>query len=224
MAAITTLAAVPVCAETNVVTCTSVNAYNAANVLARRSDGPLAAEDAEIIKRAVLADTRVDDGERAMLNHLIEGETFLIKHPKQDRERQFNRIASDDAKEVLRHIQAFSYDDPILQSWMEATPESVGHIVAMYDGTAEERQQALTALIQRARAVNKIDSHQNDYRKLKGEAAAWSSRCNTLSGEIYASCIAMIYEAMLEADKDGRTSHEGNIPDFIYNQWKPKED
>ena len=82
-------------AESKIVSGASVNAYNVANFLARRGDGPLQIKDAESIKKAVLADTQVDDGERAMLDHLIAGETFLIKHPKNDFERQFNRIASN---------------------------------------------------------------------------------------------------------------------------------
>ncbi|WP_209349443.1 hypothetical protein [Pontixanthobacter sp. CEM42] len=215
---------VPAGAETNVVTSTSVNAYNVANVLNRRGDAPLSAKDAELIKRALTADTQVDDGERAMLDHLIAGEVFVIKHPKNELEVHFARIASDEAKQVLQQIQSFSYDDPILQNWMEATTESVGKVVLLYAGSSVEREKAIDVLVKRVGSVWKEDSWQNDYRTLKGEMAGWSARCNTQSGAAYRSCRTMVYEVMVKADRGLDGSTAGGIPDFIYNRFKPKED
>ena len=215
---------VPASAESNVVTGTSVNAYNVANVLNRRSDSPLSAKDAEMVKRALTADTQLDDGEIAMLDRLIAGETFVIRHPKNDFEVQFNRIASDEAKQVLRQIQSFSYDDPILQNWMEATAQSVGSVVALYTGTADQRMRAIDPLLTRIDSIWREDSWNDDYRKLKAETAGWSARCNTQSGAAYRACRSMVYDVMVKADRGLDGSTDGGIPDFIYSQFKPKED
>jgi len=214
---------VPASAETNIVTGTSVNAYNVANILNRRSDAPLSAKDAEMVKRALTADTQLDDGEIAMLDRLIAGETFVIRHPNNDFEVQFDRIASDEAKQVLRQIQSFSYDDPILQKWMESTTQSVGSVVALYTGTADQRKQAMGSLLTRIDSIWREDSWKNDYRKMKAEMAGWSARCNTQSGAAYQACRSMVYAVMLRADRGLDGSTNGGIPDFIYSQFKPRE-
>ena len=213
----------PAHAETTEVTAQSVHAYNVSKALMRRSDGPLSAEDAALFERAILADTQVDQAEQQMLDALISGKHYIVNPPKYGSAVTFTRPASEEAKQVLQQISSFAYDDPILQDWMQATPESVGRVVALFDGTPEERSRAVAALASRAKEVWESDSFENDYRKLKAEAAAWNSRCFKLSGDPFQSCKAMAYEAMLQADRDGRDNTTGNIPDFVYSIWAPEE-
>jgi len=213
----------PVFAETTEVTAQSVHMYNVSKALMRRGDGPLSAEDAALFERAILADTQVDQAEQQMLNALISGKHYIVNPPKYGSAVTFTRPASDEAKQVLNQISSFAFDDPILQDWMQATPESVGRVVALFDGTPEERSRAVAALASRAKEVFKPDSWANDYRELKSEVAGWNSRCFKLSGDPFQSCKALAYEAMLEADKDGRDNPTGNIPDYLYEIWAPEE-
>jgi hypothetical protein len=218
------LATTPAIAEPIVVKAQSAPAYNVSKVLMRRGDGPLSAADAALFKRAILADTQVDATERVILDALMAGEPFAVQSHSSGSDVVFTRTASDEAKQALQAIQSFAYDDPILQKWMEGTAESVGSVIALYEGSAEERQQAIDALVKRADSVWKEDSWKDDYRKLKGEMASWSTRCNTQSGAAYRTCSTMVHEVMVKADRGLDGSTDGGIPDSVYSRFKPKED
>ncbi len=204
------------------ITAIKTQVYNGSKVLMKRGQGDLTSKDADIFKRAILADTQVDDAEALVLKALINGQPFVISPPKYGSPVNFTRKASPEAMAVLLEISSFSYDDPVLQLWMEATQESIADVVQIYQSGGADQQSVLQMLSKRANEVHRADNAYTG-RAMRNELSLWSSRCDLLALGAREECRLMIYEGIVFADKNGRDVTTGNIPDVAYEHLAPKE-
>lgn len=200
----------------------TVHSYNASKALMRRRDGPLDADDAALLKRAILIDANVDDAEQIIIDALLNDESFVVKPPKFGSEVTFTRVASPEAKAILREISSVKIDDPLLAAWRLATSESVASVLARYQGSDDGKREVTEMLASRAAELNK-DGYKDDWKALRGAMLTWSSACRKLEGDDWSACRRMAFEGILHADKDGRSSTVGNIPDQIYAPLNPDQ-
>jgi len=212
----------PAFADPPVAEAQTVHVYNASKVLMRRGDGPLSADDAALFERAMMVDTQVDPAEQAILDALLSGQSFVVKPPKYGSDVSFTRIASPEAKQVLSEISSVTIDDPLLAAWRLATPESISTVLARYESGEAGKREVIEMLAARAVEVNK-NGYKDDWRALRGEMLTWSSACDKLDGSKWRACRDMAFQGALHADKDGRSSTEGNIPDQFYAPLNPDD-
>ncbi len=204
------------------ITAIKTQVYNGSKVLMKRGQGDLTSKDADIFKRAILADTQVDEAETLVLEALINGKPFVINPPKYGSAVNFTRKASPEAIAVLLEISSFSYDDPVLQLWMKATVGSISDVVRLYQAGGTDQQKVLQMLSDRANSVQRTDNAFTG-RAIRNELSLWSSRCDLLALESRLECRQMIYDGIVFADKNGRDVTTGNIPDVAYEHLAPKE-
>lgn len=212
----------PALAEQPVAEAQTVHVYNASKALMRRGDGPLSADDAALFERAMMIDTQVDTAEQAILDALLSDQSFLVKPPKYGSDVAFTRTASAEAKAVLRKIASARIDDPLLAAWRLATPVSVSTVLERYQSGEVGKREVIEMLAARAAEANQ-NGYKDDWKTLRGEMRTWSSTCNKLEGSKWRACRAMAFQGALHADKDGRDSTVGNIPDQIYAPLKPDD-
>jgi len=203
----------------------SAPAYNVSKTLMQRGDGSVTEADAQLIKRAVLADEQVDDAEREMLDALIARKPYTIKSHAFGSDVVFTRITTDEANAVLREIASASYDDPILKDWMSSSPDDVAKVVSLYQSGEINRLKVLESLGARAKAAND-KGWEDNYSKLRREVALWLSKCLQLKTRYaaYRACRRMIHDSFVHADMNGRDNTTGNIPDHFYQELKPQDE
>ena len=206
-------------ADEVVITEISKTGYNVANYLRRQGDTPMTAKMAETAKRGILSDTMVDAGEQQMIDSLLAGETFTVRN-KFGNSATVTMTVEADARAILQGIEDITLDDPILQLWTEGTESSVGQVVAMYQAGGDDRRKVEKTLGNRAKEVFARSNYADNYKPLRTEFAKWGAHCYELNGQSYSDCREMLFEIVTEADKDGRDVTTGNIPDFLYDDWK----
>lgn len=200
----------------------SKTGYNVANYLRRQGDTPLTVEMAEKVKRGILSDTKIDEGERQMLDSLLAGETFTVQN-QYGNTATISMVVEEDAKAVLRDIEGFTHDDPIFQLWAEGTEDSIGEVLNLYQGEGAGRAKVEKTLSDRIETIWAKSSYDDNYKPLRTEFAGWGAKCYQLSGQAYWDCREMLYQIALKTDKDGRDVTTGNLPDYLYEDWQKAE-
>lgn len=200
---------------------------NIYHFLRRGADTPLSGADAERIKKGFLSDTKVDDGERALIDALLAGKAIRLKPQySTGSEYVFSRELSAEASAVLNSIESYTVDDPIYQLWLEATPESINTLLTMFEAGGEQRQKVYDMLRGRLETIWATSRYQDDYKDMANELLRWANRCSNAATGQYRPCRSMVYTVISDYDGAGLGGPDttGGIPDHLYSQFKPNDD
>lgn len=95
----------PAFAQVPVIEDISKNGFNVIRHLSRVEEPVLSLQSAEKIKRAVLANEVLDDGEKRMLQYLIDEQSFTIRVPTSTVDAVQSKPVSAEAKALFRSLQ-----------------------------------------------------------------------------------------------------------------------
>ena len=207
-------------AQTPVIEEISKNSLNVIRHVSRVNEPALSLASAQKIKRAVLANTLLDDGELKMLEYLQSGQGFTIK--LSTGETTFDKPVSDEAKAFLQTIKSVTYDDPVQEMWARGTQADLQKVIEVYNGSSEGKKQIESILGDELNAAWATPGEYSRREKaFKSVMARWSSKLYKLSGSDYAALKSILYDTAYATDKAGRATTDGNLPDHHYSFLKP---
>jgi|GEM_PF-5604115 len=214
------LVSAPAYAGDPVISDISKNAYNVTKYLNKRGGPVVSAADAAKIKKAILANTLVDAGEAQMLDYLKSGQSFIIAAPSVGySDVTFTKPVSAEAVAVLETIVSVSYDDPIEEQWMRGDAADLKALIAHHNSSDAGREKVLNIMAGSLKKASKQPQWEESKKQTKLELNRWNTKLYKLDGEEYVQFKAMLYEAAVIADKDGRDNTSGNILDFEYRHF-----
>lgn len=197
---------------------------NIVHFLRRGAGAPVSGTDAERIKKGILSDTKVDAGERKLLDALLNGQTVLLRKEYDiGEDYTMSRELSDEARAIFSSIESFEHDDPLYQKWVEASQESMGELLVLWNSGGESKQSVYDMLYVRLEEVWAKSRYEDDYSTMKGELSSWQNRCWRSDGAQSRACLNMAYEVIRDLDDTGLggAGTVGGIPDFLYMGFKP---
>ncbi|MGJ8563562.1 MAG: tetratricopeptide repeat protein [Alphaproteobacteria bacterium] len=95
---------IPAYAQVPVIEDISKNSFNVIRHLSRVNEPALSLKSAEKIKRAVMANDVLDDGEKQMLHYLINEQSFIIKVPTSTVDAAYSKPVSSEAKALFKSL------------------------------------------------------------------------------------------------------------------------
>jgi len=210
----------PASAQDPVISDISKNAYNVVKYLNRRAGAEVSATDAGKIKKAVMANTVVDDGEAQMLGFMKSGQGFTISLGTASApDVSFDKPLTPEAKAVLETIVTVTYDDPVEAQWMRGNVDDLQALISLHNGSEQGKDKVLGLMIASLKKAHNQPDFDQSKKQTGLEFARWSSKLHKLDGSDYSQFKAILYEAAVIADKDGRTTTDGNILDFQYKHF-----
>ncbi|OAN97308.1 hypothetical protein A8B75_04255 [Sphingomonadales bacterium EhC05] len=224
----------PASAEEKVISEISKNGYNVINHLNRSSVSELTALDAQKIKRAILANAIVDDGEALLLKYLLAGQSFTIKSNRSgSNDLSFNKSVSDSAKTILRTVTSASFDDPMEEQWMRGDEADLKQLIEIYGGSTPDRRRLLIMIGKPLKDAMLLGEFKDQETKMKSVMARWMAKLSKLRGPDYNIFKKMLFEAAvivdrrnsLSSNKSGDKTNckmsDGGVPDYIYRHLMP---
>ena len=115
----------------------SKNSYNVIRYINRSSEAEMSLDSAKKVKRAVMANTLLDAGEKQMLSYLQNDQSFSIRLPNSNNITSYTKPVSEEAKSFLSAIAGYSYLDPVEEMWMSGTDADIKRFVEIHQSSAE---------------------------------------------------------------------------------------
>ena len=187
-------------------------AFEALAAVKRAKPGPIDEKDAQELKRSLLADGKVDDQERELLDELLASrmQSITVSELGQSQKSLVVFPVSGKAREVLMEVLHPPLD--FAQEW-EKGAAGYANIVESVKQNPPGEKAALAFLEQKLGESWHESSTANAYRPLRdrmNQCQDWAMKC---SGNVPLAR-GLLYKAMLELDE----KESDRIPDFLY-QW-----
>lgn len=227
------LYATPAAAQDPVISNISKNGYNVINYLNKRAGNELTAGDAEKVKKAVLANKIVDEGEAKLLEYLKSEQSFTIKSRGPGHsDISFTKSVSDEAKTILSLIASTSFDDPIEEQWARGSEADLKALLKLYSGSPKGREKVLGVISAGLKAAYDSGDFQQAKKLMETEITRWRVKLSKLDGSDYRHFKWILFQAAVIADRHTSLSKrgagtgppydyvDGGVPDYLYKSFE----
>jgi len=197
----------------------------------KRSPGKyISAGDADRLKRLILTDNTIDQGERRLLDTLIQSRYSEIKVSVQ-KTPTFNpgdvvlkKPVSKEAMAVLKSIKEVEYQDPLIAHWKKGFP-GFQELLSIYKSSPEGKQKISNLYYNLAGYHFQNSNWQDGYARFRKFMTVEESKIKRLDGKDYEIAKEMLYNAVVAADKAIKSQKKDSpgIPKNSYEHLKPAE-
>lgn len=187
-------------------------------------NGPLQTSDAELLKKAILKDNKIDEAEADLLKELNQGNQNNITIGAQKtatfnpNDLQFTGKLSEQAKTVLSDVKPGAQPaPPPLDALWNGGPEGFKKLLNIYRSSPQDAQRVRDYLSQKVTQAWNQGSWTSGHAPLRGLIVQGYNNLSKLSEADSNLGRTLFYEVLRNVDRQGGDA----IPDMLYNWIRP---
>ncbi len=216
----------PLCADPLGVQGVSKNLFRAMQLVARKAPDSLGPRQADLLKRGALADNQISLGEQGLLAALIAGnyEVLRISAEKSatfsPSDIEYRGKANQAAVAMLQKITPAQFNDP-LEALFHSDVEGFKELLKIAQKSAADRLRVSKTLVRIIREQWTSSSWKDNYKSFRTFLSRVSAKNHQLSGPEYRAGKNLLYESILETNKQLPPGTGSKIQNRFFNHLAP---